>query len=96
MKENLPYITAIIGFITLLLAIVGSAWLNQRALERQMDAFRGEVKAELKRLEEKLDLNLKQMNEKLDLNLKQMNERLSKIEEQLREIFKPVLPGSGR
>lgn len=85
MKENLPYITAIIGFITLLLAIVGTAWLNQRALERQMDAFRGEIRAELKRLEEKLDLNLKLIND-----------RLNKIEEQLREIFKPVLPGSGR
>lgn len=34
-----------IPFVVLLGAIVAGAWLNQRALERQMDAFRSEINA---------------------------------------------------
>ena len=45
--NNIQFITVIIGFVTLLLAILGGAWLNQRGLEKQMESFRAEINAEL-------------------------------------------------
>ena len=45
--NNAQLIAIAVPFVILLGAIVAGAWLNQRGLERQMDAFRSEIKAEI-------------------------------------------------
>jgi uncharacterized membrane-anchored protein YhcB (DUF1043 family) len=75
--NNVQFATLIAGFVVLLASLWGGAWMNQRALEnqtrsleRQMDSFKAEIRAELKAMAEKVD----------------------RIERQLEQIFKPVLP----
>ncbi len=101
--NNLQFATMIVGFIALLLSLWGGAWLNQRGLERQMEAFRAEVKAELARMSEKVEHTERQLSEKVDhieqqLSAKvdhterQLTEKVARIERQLERIFQPVLP----
>ena len=75
--NNSQFAAMIIGFVVLLASLWGGAWMNQRALEnqtrsleRQMDSFKDEMRAELKALADKV----------------------GRIERQLEQIFKPVLP----
>ena len=75
--NNAQFVAMMIGFVVLLASLWGGAWLNQRslenqtrAMERQMDSFKSEVRAEIKALADKVD----------------------RIERQLEQIFKPVLP----
>ena len=75
--NNTQFIAVIIGFVSLLLAVLGGAWLNQRGLEKQIEAFRAEMAARLDAQTAKLDA---------------LSERIGKIERQLEAIFKPVLP----
>ncbi len=93
---NLQFATLLVGFVTLLLAVIGSsAWLNQRGLEKQMEAYRGEINAKLdaqtvkfNALDEKIALSQRVLESKLDA----LAERVANIERQLTQIFKPVLP----
>jgi hypothetical protein len=43
---TIQLIIAVAGFISIIAGFIAGAWLNQRALERQMDAFRNEMRAE--------------------------------------------------
>ena len=45
--NTIQLILAIIGFVSLLAAVIAGAWLNQRAIERQIDALRNEMRAEV-------------------------------------------------
>lgn len=88
MNPNLALISAIIAVVTLVIAIFGTSWLNQRATEKlleqmekrfdaRFDALQAEVRSEVKRL---------------DQGLHSIGSRLDRIERQLEAIFKPILP----
>ena len=93
--NNTQFITVILGFITLLLAILGGAWLNQRGLEKQMESFRAEIKAELNAHKAELKAELQALRAEfvsLRAEFATLSERVTRIERQLEAIFKPVLP----
>jgi len=84
-------ILAIVGFISLLAAVVAGAWLNQRAVERQIDSlrsefgsFRQEIKAELRAEISPLRVEMHALNEKVD--------RIDRIFQQL---YRPVVSEKG-
>lgn len=85
--NNVQFVAIIVGFVTLLLTIMGGAWLNQRALERQMDAFRQEMAARFDSVNAKFDA--------LNNRIAALEGRIDRIERQLEAIFKPALPRSG-
>ncbi|MGI9035648.1 MAG: hypothetical protein ACR2GD_06380 [Pyrinomonadaceae bacterium] len=87
--------TIVIALLTLVLAIFGASWLNQRStekfleqLEKRFDAKFDTVLAEIKRVDNRID----GLEKRLDSFERQVDQRLSKIERQLEAIFKPVLP----
>ena len=71
-------ITAAVAIVSVVGAIIAGAWLNQRALERQFEAFRNEVAAQFGTVR---------------AEIKAGNDRTERIERQLDQLFKPVLPG---
>lgn len=87
--------TIIVALVTLVLAIFGASWLNQRAterfldqLEKRFDAKFDALLSEIKRVDNRID----GMEKRLDSFERQIGQRLEKIERQLEAIFKPVLP----
>lgn len=84
--NNVQLIMASIAFVSLLATILAGAWLNQRGLERQMDAFRSEIKAEFSSVRAEIQT--------VSNEIENVETRLDRIERQLDQIFKPVLPKS--
>lgn len=83
--NTIQIIAAVTAFIGLLAAIIAGAWLNQRGLERQMEAFRNEITATINalRADVRADIEpLKQTVEKIDRQLEAIVSRL-------------ILPGKG-
>lgn len=90
-----PIITAAVALFALVFAIFGAAWLNGRNIERLLDAntrhleqlivsVKDEIRAEIKRLDQRFDFVEKRMDA--------IEKRLDRIERQLEAIFKPSLP----
>ena len=84
MSPNVAIISATVAVLTLVLAIFGASWLNQRnterlleQLEKRFDARFDTVLAEIKRLNQRID---------------SVEHRLDRIERQLEALFKPVPP----
>lgn len=75
--NTVQIIAVAVAFVSLLAAIIAGAWLNQRAIERQMEAFRHEIKAELSAINQRIG---------------GVESKVDRIERQLDQIFKPVLP----
>lgn len=69
-------ISATVTIVSLVLSIFGSAWLNQRNNERLFESLKNEIKAEIQKLDVKIDA--------LDV-------RVSRIERQLEQFFKPTM-----
>ncbi|CAN5435039.1 hypothetical protein BH18ACI1_BH18ACI1_14930 [soil metagenome] len=69
-------ISATVTIVSLVLSIFGSAWLNQRNNERLFESLKNEIKAEIQKLDVKIDA--------LDV-------RVSRIERQLEQLFKPTM-----
>lgn len=86
--EISPTFTILIALITLVFAIFGASWLNQRATERMLESLKGELKAEIESLKNEMRSELKRLDQRLD----SIDGRLSRVERQLESIFKPVLP----
>lgn len=87
--------TIIISLVTLVLAIFGASWLNQRANEKLLEQMekRFEAKFEtltnhLTQMEKRFDSQFGNVNNRLE----QIEKRLDRVERQLESIFKPVLP----
>jgi hypothetical protein len=73
------------AFISLLAAIIAGAWINQRAIEKQMDAFRNEIKAEMNAL--RADVRA---------DIEPLKRTIEKIDRQLEAVFsRLILPGKG-
>lgn len=95
MSPNAAIISATIAVITLVLAIFGASWLNQRAteklleqLEKRFDARFETLLTEIKRLDQRID----SLEARVDQRFEAIETRLDRIERQLEAIFKPVLP----
>lgn len=85
---TIQLVIAIVGFVSLLAAIVAGAWINQRGVERQMEAFRNEVKAELRAVEGKI------AGEIGTLRAEQIATReiVSRIDQIFQRLYQPVVP----
>jgi septation ring formation regulator EzrA len=84
MNIEVAIISAVIGIVSLILAIFGASWLNQRATEKLVDQLE-------KRFDSKFDVTLIEVR-RLDQRFDSIETRLDKIERQLEAIFKPILP----
>lgn len=80
MDPTTVFVVAIISdtvtIVALVLSIFGSSWLNQRNNEKLFESLKNELKAEIQKLDAKIDA--------LDV-------RISRIERQLEQLFKPML-----
>jgi esterase/lipase len=74
-------ISATIAVITLVFAIFGASWLNQRNVEKLLE-----------QLEKRFDQRLTSLEQRFDQRLASVEQRLDRIERQLEAIFKPILP----
>ncbi len=75
------------AFISLLAAIIAGAWINQRGLEKQMEAFRLEMRAEFAAVRAEIAT--------VRAEISAIGHRVERIERQIDAIYKPVLPKSG-
>jgi uncharacterized protein Yka (UPF0111/DUF47 family) len=97
--NNTQLIIAAIAFVSLLLTILAGARINQRGLERQMDAFRNEMRAEIQAAAQRLETriggaerNLESRINSVEARLAALESRVDRIERPLGQIFKPTLP----
>jgi hypothetical protein len=90
--NNVQLIMACVAFVSLLATILGGAWINQRGLERQMDAFRSEIKAELSSVKNELKSEIGGIKNEMESRFDSVDSRIDRIERQLDQIFKPSLP----
>ena len=77
MVVNSNAISVAVTLLSLILAIFGAQWLNQRSNERLFEQFG-------KRIDD--------LNKRMDDRFAGVDQRLDRIERQLEAIFKPVLP----
>lgn len=88
---TIQLVIAVAGFISIIAGFIGGAWINQRALERQMDAFRNEIRAEMATLRADVRADIAPIRS----DIGQLKQSVEKIERQLEAIFKPIPPGRG-
>ena len=74
-------LAATVAVLTIVLAILGATWLNQRAFERQLDQTE-------KRSDARVDTQLNEIK-RLDEKLDAIERRLDRIERRLDAIFEP-------
>lgn len=87
MNPNVAIISGITAVLTLVLAIFGASWLNQRGIEKMLEQVE-------KRFDARLDTLLtafRSETKRLDQRLDSVESRLDRIERQLEAIFKPAL-----
>jgi Tfp pilus assembly protein PilO len=90
--NTIQIIALVVTLITVVGAVIAGAWINQRAIERQMDAFRNEIKAEMAALRADVRADIAP----LSADIAQVKQSVEKIERQLEAIFgKMVWPGKG-
>ena len=97
--NNIQLVMAMVAFVSLLFTILAGAWLNQRGLERQMDAFRNEVKAQLNEFKSEFNAQISEFKSEVnarfdvvDAQLGALQNQVNRIDRQVEAIFKPVLP----
>lgn len=96
--NNTQLFAIAIPFVILLGAIVAGAWLNQRGLERQMDAFRSEIKAEIGAFESKVRADIailraegREERAPLRADIEQVKKTVEKIDRQLEAIVSRLI-----
>jgi uncharacterized protein Yka (UPF0111/DUF47 family) len=85
MGSDIAVISATVAVITLVLAIFGASWLNQRNIERLLEQLD-------KRFDPRFETVLTEIR-RLDQRIDSVEHRLDRIERQLEAVFKPVPPG---
>ncbi len=80
--------TIIIALVTLVLAIFGASWLNQRQTEKFLEQLEKRFDAKFDALNNRID----NLEKRLDQRLDTVDNRLARVERQLEAIFKPSLP----
>ena len=89
MEVNINFVIALIGII---LAIFGSAWLNNQQLVKILTSHKDELSSRIDQLEKRMDNRIDQLEKRMDDRFNSLDNRVDKIERQLEQIFKPVLP----
>ena len=91
MSPNVAIFSATIAVVTLVLAIFGASWLNQRATERlleqiekRFDAKLDVVLVEIKRTDQRID--------SVDHRIDSLEQRFDRLERQLDALFRPGFP----
>ncbi|HXG86243.1 MAG TPA: hypothetical protein VNI84_19640 [Pyrinomonadaceae bacterium] len=87
--------TIISALVTLVLAIFGASWLNQRATERFFEHNQRSAGKLLEQLEKRFDAKFDTIIaeiKRIDSRLDNIEKRIDRVERQLEAIFKPVLP----
>ncbi len=90
--NNVQLIVAVVAFVSLLLTTVAGAWLNQRGLERQMDAFRNEVKAQLNEIKSEINARFDTIDARFDVvaaQLGALQNQVNRIDRQVEAISNP-------
>lgn len=93
----------IITLATLVFAIFGANWLNQRQTERlleelgrrfdaKFDGLRAELKVEIGAVKTELKTEIGAVKTELKVELGALAQKVERIERQLDAMFKPVLP----
>jgi len=99
MNPNIALISATVAVVTIVLAIFGASWLNQRATEKlleqmekrydtKLEAVRNELLAKIEAVQLEFRAEIKLVNQRLG----SVEATLARVERQLEAIFKPVLP----
>ena len=89
MEVNINFVIALIGII---LAIFGSAWLNNQQLIKILTSHKDELVNRIDQSEKRMDDRLNQFEKRIDDRFNALENRVDRIERQLEQIFKPVLP----
>ena len=96
MEVNINFVIALIGII---LAIFGSAWLNNQQLVKILTSHKDElgiridqVNMRIDQSEKRLDDRISQLEKRMDDRFNNLDNRVDKVERQLEQIFKPILP----
>ena len=87
--------TIIIAPVTLVLAIFGASWLNQRSTERFFEHNQRSTEKLLEQFEKRFDAKFETVLteiRRLDNRFDSIEKRLERVERQLESIFKPILP----
>jgi CII-binding regulator of phage lambda lysogenization HflD len=92
---TLTIITTIIAAASFILAVFGATWLNNRMLKNYLDAKFETVTAEFKSVRAEMTAmqsNLMGEIKVLTTRVTSVESALARIDRQLEQIFKPVLP----
>jgi predicted PurR-regulated permease PerM len=89
MEVNINFVIALIGII---LAIFGSAWLNNQQLIKILTAHKDELSGRMEQMERRLDNRIDQLEKRFTDRFAILENRIEKIDRQLEQIFKPILP----
>jgi predicted DNA repair protein MutK len=90
MNPNVVILSAVISVLTIVLAIFGAAWLNQRGVEKQLEQMEKRFDARFDTVTARFD----SLEKRFDERFKSLEQRLIKVEDQLAKIFRPILPGA--
>lgn len=89
MEININFVIALIGII---LAIFGSAWLNNQQLIKILTSHKDELANRIDQSEKRLDNRIDQLEKRIGDRFNAVENRIDKIERQLEQIFRPILP----
>ncbi len=82
MSPNVAILSAAVAVLTLVLAIFGASWLNQRNIEKLLEQME-------KRFDARFDVLLSEIK-RLDQRIDSVERRLDRIERQLEAVFQPT------
>jgi len=88
---NSNTITIVIAAVSVILAIFGASWLNQRSLKDYIDARFDAMRAEIQAVRTEFRAEIGPLR----IEVANLSSRVDRIERQLEAIFKPVFPKSG-
>ena len=91
-QVNPTTLTVIVAGAAFILSIFAASWLNQQAVTRQIDDLGKRFDAKLEAVRADLSGQIGTVR----VEVAGLNERVGRIERQLDQIFKPVLPGGER
>jgi tetrahydromethanopterin S-methyltransferase subunit G len=92
MSPNVAIISATIAVVTLVFAIFGASWLNQRHIEKLLEQLEKRVDERFTTLEQRFEQRFVSLEKRFDQRFASVEQRLDRIERQLEALFKPVLP----
>jgi len=92
---TIQLVISVAGFISLLAAIIGGAWLNQRSIEKQMEAFRNEMRAEFASVRAEIATSRAELKGEIGtLRAEQIatREKVDRIDQIFQRLYQPVIP----